>query len=210
MSLNKGKSKTRDSASAVFEILMRRFRDDPAGFRQYLPEIAQILDADMPRRLPSTPYHLTERERDRRLGGLKSALDRLEAGTLDSLGAITALEDFATLADDGNVPDALDEPLKRRLFALVAGRAPSTFNAQTELPVSHEDDGQPVHEIALLRGVRLHLTWDMRLVSLSIAPARLRERRQALAFVGSTADEASDVSRDHDRYIGEMSAHGAI
>lgn len=63
--------------------------------------------------------------------------------------------------------------------------------------------GGAVKEIAILKGVYLHLTWDDRLISVSILPGRMKERSKALKFVGISKDSASDVSQHHDAYLSE-------
>jgi hypothetical protein len=82
----------------------------------------------------------------------------------------------------------------------------SKVKKATKIPIR---EGKAIKEVAILRGVYLHLTWNDRLVAISISPAKLKERSKALKFVGIAKDTASDVAQNHDAYLAKEFANVA-
>lgn len=180
----------------IMRSLLNKYQTDPEGFRSYLPEVAQELGQLLPsHRRSSLRSALTEQERDRLLKSLSQLLDKKE---LSSEKAIKALEYCATLVQDGSLPIELNRQILLSLLHRVIGIPISKIGKATQIPVQ---EGETVKETALLRGVHLHLTWNDRLVSISISPTKLKERSKALKFVGIAKDTATDVAQCHDAYL---------
>ena len=202
------KTPPKELSASIVQLVQRKYASEPDEFRRLLPEVAQLLDAagTSPRRIRGSAFVLTERERARRLQSLQSALNSVKSKSLGRADAAGALGDYAALLDDDSLPDAMDYDARTALFKAVAGKAPGSFGANEIVPVA---DREAVRSVALMRGVRLNLTWDLQLVSLSVSPEQLRERKRLLAFVGSGRDAASDVAARHDDYLAATSPHGA-
>ncbi len=64
-------------------------------------------------------------------------------------------------------------------------------------------------QVPAIRGVYLDLDKDTRLVSISIDPRKVRERRSLMEFVGAGKDPEPDVSTRHDDYLAMEDPHGA-
>ena len=65
------------------ELLFSKYQTDPGGFRSYLPEVAELLDAlHPPRRSLKSPFGLTERERTHHQAALRRMLEKLEDGAI--------------------------------------------------------------------------------------------------------------------------------
>ena len=58
------------------------------------------------------------------------------------------------------------------------------------------------------RGVILNLDGDMRLVSATVIPHKIRERDRLMSIVGIGHDSKTDVAARHDDYLAEISPHG--
>jgi hypothetical protein len=196
--------------SSMVDALLTKYRAEPQRFRSYLPDIAQMLDALQPeRKAVTTVFALTERERARRIESLQEAMKRLDTKKLGKEEAIVALEDYAVLLEDNRVPEDLDFDKKMKFFKVLLGKGPSFYKSQIIVPVRENNEQlEVVKSTPLVRGVRLNLTWDAKLVSVSIAPERYRERKKFLAFVGLGTDSASDVAERHDYYLSEIGPHG--
>ncbi len=183
---------------SILRALLNKYQVDPERFHSYLPEVAQELEQLSPsRRRNSHRSALTELERERLHKALFQLLNKKE---LPSEEAIQALEYCVTLIQDESLPSELNRQTLLSLLHQAIGLPLSKIRKTTRIPV-HE--GEAVKEVALLRGVHLHLTWNDRLVAISISPAKLKERSKALKFVGIAKDSASDVAQCHDAYLAE-------
>lgn len=192
--MKKGSSRQQDF---VWRVLLNKYQADPEGFRSYLPEIAQELEKFSGRQKESHST-LTGWERENLC---KSLLQLLKEKELSSQKAIQALEYCATLIQDASLPSNIERRTLVRLLRKVTGFPLGRIKRKTKIPMR---DGEATKEIAILRGVHLHLTWDDRLVAISILPAGSKERSKALKFVGIAKDTASDVAQHHDAYLAEV------
>lgn len=189
------RKRQRDS---IVQNLLNKYQVDPERFRSYLPEVAQELE----HLLPSQPRKshtsvLTELERERLC---KALLQLLNGRSLSAEEAIQALEYCATLVQDESLPYKVDRKTLLGLLHQAAGISFSKVKKITRISVR---GGEGIKQVALLRGVYLHLTWNDRLVAISIFPAKVKERSRALKFIGIARDTASDVSQRHDVYLAE-------
>ncbi len=191
-------------------LLQKKYRADPQGFRRYLPEVAQALDSISPTKWPfKSPYGLTERERIARKESLEAVLKLVESGKATPQEAVRGLEHGAVLTEDDDLPEDVGHETLLRLLRLAVGKAPGSFRKKATVAMEGEGNRDAVKAVALIRGVALNLTWDMRLVSISISPHKVEERRKMLGLVGMAQDPQPDVSRRHDDYLTEVSPHGA-
>jgi len=182
----------------ILRSLLNKYQADPEGFRSYLPEVAQELEQLLPSRRRSSPRSaLTEQERERLEKALAQLLDKKR---LSSEEAIQALESYATLIQDGRLFSEVSRQTLLSLFHQATGVPLSKIKKATRIPLR---DGEAVKEIALLRGVHLNLTWNDHLVAITVSPAKLKERSEALKFVGIAKDTISDVAQRHDAYLAE-------
>lgn len=172
-----------------------------------MPEVAQALDVmyPQPHRLRS-PFGLTEHERAHRQNTLSESLIGLKKGTLTYEEAVRALEYCAALIEDDSLPETVERETLVHLLRPVIGRAVGSFKASTTVPVrdARKGDEAELRQISLIRGVVLNLTGDLRLVSVTISPAKVREWRKLQSFVGIASDAASDVAERHDDYLAEI------
>lgn len=192
------KRSTKSQQESILRSLLNKYQVDPEGFRSYLPEVAQEFEQLFPYLRRGSPCSaLTEQERERLQKALPQLLDKK---ALSSEKAIQALESCATLIQDGSLPAQVDRQTLLSLLHQVIGIPISKIGKATRIPVQ---EGEAVKEMALLRGVHLHLSWNDRLVAISISPTKLKERSKALKFVGIAKDTAFDVAQRHDAYLAQ-------
>ena len=60
----------------------------------------------------------------------------------------------------------------------------------------------------VVRGVDLHLTWEFKLVKVTMDPHQWRLRSQALGIIGIGKDTAPDVAENHDDYLVDAFQNG--
>jgi len=192
------KSRRTDRRDHILQVLANKFLADPERFRSYLPELVPEIAAQLsPAGSRGHVSKLTEIER----GRLRDLLMKIPRDKLlTEQQAIQALEYCATLIQDESLPNEIDRKTILTFLSRVIGAPLSKVKKKTEKTVGN---GNEVKRIAVLRGVCLHLTWDDRLVAVSVSPTRVRERAGALRFVAIGQDCSSNVSREHDRYLGE-------
>lgn len=190
---------------SILRVLYNRYQADPETLRHYLPEIAEELDRLSPSKAEATHRSiLTELER-RRLTDVLVQLAREKDLTPEK--AIAALEYCATLVQDESLPDEIERQTLMRFLRQAVGINLSRVSKATKSEVR---DGEVTKEIAVLRGVHLHLTWNDRLLAISILPPEMKKRSAALKFVALAKDNNPDVAAHHDTYFAEeISAHGS-
>ncbi|MFH1560349.1 MAG: hypothetical protein ABID84_02925 [Chloroflexota bacterium] len=196
----------------LIELLLHKYRADPQGFCKYLPEVAQELDAMFPHSHPSrSPFGLTEHEHAHRQQALSQVLSRLDDATLTSEEAVRGLEHCATLIEDDSLPREATHEILSRMVRAVIGKSPGSVKKSTTVPIgeSQKRKEEALKHVSLVRGVLLDLTRDMRLVSVSINPHKIRERRKVLRLVGIASDSGHDVAQRHDDYLAETGPHAA-
>ena len=185
----------------LIDLLQAKYREDPKGFRKYLPGAAELLPEPSPERgRPRSPFGLTDREIAFHRAGLAEALDKLDEGSVTVKEAARGLQHCATLIKDDNLPDEAGYDKLKRLISAGIGKSPGSYRSKTTVPLG--ESGGDVHEqVPAIRGVYLGLDRDRRLVSISIHPRKFRERRRLMQFVGASKDPEPDVSVRHDDYL---------
>jgi len=195
---------SRSQQDHVLQILINKYQADPRRFRSYFPEVAQELEQFLPSQAKkSHSSSLTGLEREHLC---KALLQLLGEKKLSPEKAIQALEYCATLIQDETLPPEVDRRVLLGLLHQATGIPLSKIKKAIKIPV-HE--GEAVKEVALLRGVHLHLTWNDCLIAISTFPTKLKERSRALKFVGIAKDTASDVAQNHDAYLAKEFANVA-
>lgn len=198
------RAKERD---ALVQMLIKEYQTRREALEGATPEIVKRLDQLLgePAALQErAALVLTERERRQRLDALSNILRRLEEGNLSSADALAGLEHAAALLEDGIEPLPRESLLKllrkgTRLTARSQGKT-ATKVLRPEL--------QAVRQVNLIRGVILHLSWDGKLVKVTVTPEQVAQRETALAFVGIARDDAADVAKDHDYYLAQETVRG--
>ena len=199
----------------LIDLLQTKYREDPKGFRRYLPGAAELLPEQPPTRSRArATFGLTERERSYHRAELSEVLRRMDDGSITAEEAVQGLEHCAALIKDDNLPYGWDESLshemgyevKKGLLRAALGKSPGSYRSKTTVPVS--GDGGPILEsMSVIMGVFLNLDRNRRLVSVSIDPGKYRARRKAMAFVGASRDNP-DVASRHDDYLAMQDPHG--
>ena len=204
---------TRPKGNPLLETLRSKYLADPDRFRSFLPDVAQMLDAmERPRRAPRSPFGLTDRERTYHQQRLITILEDLDRTQVPRQIAVKAIEHCVALIQDDSLPERAGHAELSELVRSVTGKSPGSFKSVTKVP-AHDDQEMVAEEaashVSLLRGVVLDLDANQGLVSITITPAKVRERRKLLQFVGIGQDEAVDVASRHDHYLGQRSPHAA-
>lgn len=180
----------------ILQLLIDKYRKDPQWFRSYLPEVAQKLEQVLPaEKKLDRASELTELERRRLSEALLQLLGRKKL-TVEE--ATKALEYCASLIQDKSLPLEIGRKTILDLVAQATGGPVTKVTKNTRISVR---GGEKVKEVAILMGVHLELTWDGRLVAISIFPTRFKERSKALKLVGIGKDSVADVSEHHDAYF---------
>ena len=200
----------------LIDLLRARYREDPQGFREYLPGAAELLpEPPTGRKASASPFGLTEAELSHHRGELAEALRRLDDGGLGSEDALAGLRHCAALIRDDNLPYGWDENLShemgyevlKSLVRAAIGKSPGSYRAKTTVPVG-EGGGPVVERVSVIRGVYLDFDAGRRLVSVSIHPGKYRSRRKLMAIVGIGSDPNPDVALRHDEYLAMQDPHG--
>lgn len=205
----------------IIGLLQDKRRKDPEGFREYLPDVAELLPDVPPRRSRARPtFGLTERELSYHREGLLGVLVKLDDGTITAEGAVSGLEHCAVLIKDDNLPysgelaDGYKDPLGHEmghevLLALVRaalGKSPGSYKSKTTVHVGEGDT--VLEQVSVIMGVLLGLDRNGRLVSVSIDPGQYRKRSRLMKFVGASVDPEPDVAARHDYYLAMQDPHG--
>ena len=194
----------------LLELLRSKYSGDHQGFRSYMPEVAQMLDAmDSPRRPARSPFGLTEQERDHYRRELAEILESMVEGVLTAERAITGLRHCATLIRDDSLPEETGYETLVKLLKSAIGKSPGSFKKPETIRVADRSPEDVVNSVSLVRGVSLGLDREARLVSISVSPHKVSQRRKMLAFVGIGRDTEQDVALRHDEYLAEQSPHAA-
>ena len=199
---------SRKTESAVFRHMLSRYEVDPDWVNRNLPEIGEILSqAVSPPRTTRSPFGLTERERAFHIESLPGVED-LDA--LQPEEAVKVLERVAALILDDSLPFAFNHQALVRLFKAAFDKSPGSFKSNTVIPISQKDGGDgSAHHASLVRGVVLNLDLGMNLLSVTITPRKVRERKKLMSIVGIASDSKTDVAARHDDYLAEQSPHAA-
>ena len=193
----------------LIELLQAKYREDPKGFRNYLPGAAELLPEPSPGGgRPRSPFGLTDQEIAFHRDGLSEALGKLVEGAVTAKEAARGLQHCATLIKDDNLPEEAGYDKLKRLISAGIGKSPGSYKSKTTVPLGQS--GGNIHEqVSAIRGVYLNFDKDTRLVSISIDPRKIRGlRRRLMEFVGASKDPEPDVSSRHDDYLAMEDPHG--
>ena len=183
---------------------------DPERLRQALPEVAQLLDA-LGKSHESPPpvsglIGLTSRERNFHAGEFDDLMSQYQK--LTAVQAIEGLEHGANLlAESGFTP----KPQLREDMLKLVRKATGIRPRKTGKPMEHIlGEGIASRVVPVVRGLDLHLTWEFKLIKVSMDPGHWRLRCQAVSIVGNGQDfeGATDVAENHDDYLVEAIENG--
>lgn len=193
-------------------MLISKYQADPEGFKKYLPELAPSLESmTPPLRKFRDPFGLTNHERNSREQALREILYGLRTHNLDKEKAIAGLEHFAVLVQDDSLPEEVSYDALASLLKAALGRSVSSIKSSATFSVgtaATDREDAPV-EVSIIYGVNLHLNHNMRLAAISVKPHKVRERNKRLSILGLASDVNSDVARNHDEYLVDVSPHAS-
>ena len=196
----------------LVDLLQAKRREDPEGFRKYLPGVDALLPGPPPRRRMSrSPFGLTEQERAYHKAGLLAVLSKLDDGRITPAEAAKGLQHHAHIVRD----DAFGFPAEGRyesvkaLIKAAIGKSPGSYKAKATVPLDQVSGGPVAEQVSVLMGVHLDLDRNGDLVSISINPKEVRRRREVMAIIGMGRDPQSDVAARHDDYLAMQDPHGA-
>ena len=192
----------------LIELLQAKYREDPKGFREYLPGAVDLLPEQPPdsgRR--RSLFGLTEQEIAFHRAGLAEVFDILDKGPVAAEEAVRGLQHCAALIMDDNLPEEADYEKLKRLIREGIGKSPGSYKSKATIQIG-EGSGDVHERVSAIRGVYLDLDGDRRLVSISINPRKVRERRELMRFVGASKDPDPDVSYKHDDCLASEDPHG--
>lgn len=188
-------------------MLQAKRREDPEGFRRFLPGVAELLPEPPPRRgKPRSSPGLTERERSFHKAGLVETRGKLGDGEITAEEAAKGLQHCANLIRDDVFTDEVDYETAKALVKVALGKSPGSYKSKTTVPINL-GSGDALERISVLRGVYLALDRERRLVSISIAPRKVKERKKLMAIVGIGKDSQPDVALRHDDYLAMQDPH---
>ncbi len=186
----------------IFKFFIKEYQEAPEELWSHYPLVADELDRYINPKKPSRDrerpfYHyLTEREREFRLSSLRSVVEKFrDNGQVSKEEAIKALEDAAALQQHA-------ETFKDSLLALAQQTLGLSLDAGEKKPIFLSKGKPEHHSYVLVRGVTLSLTWDRKLIKITVNPEELIQRQKALSLVGCGYDKQPDVARKHDEYLG--------
>ena len=207
---------TQEDKEALIQRVLQSYESNPERLRQALPEVAELLDdvegitPAIPRsRLQGfSPPQLTRGERDFREEALRDILRRVRFLSVEE--AVKGLEHGAVLLDDRAAGFGRGFPHREELLKLVrkaTGIQPRKTGKRVE-KVLREGEGS--RTVSVVRGLLLHLTWEFKLVKVTMDPHQWKLQCQALSVVGVGRDRdgATDVSSRHDDYFVDAILNG--
>ena len=131
----------------------------------------------------------------------------LEDGEITAEQAAKGLQRCANLIRDDAFTDEVDYETSKALVKTALGKSPGSYKSKTTVPMLIVN-GDALEQVSVLRGVYLDLDRERRLVSISINPQGVRERKKLMAIVGIGTDPEPDVAARHDDYLAMQSPHG--
>lgn len=196
----------------LVELLQLKYISNPKKFRSFMPDVAQLLDRmNPPRKFAKSSFGLTDREKDFHKGRLDAILQLVDEGTASEEQAIKGMEHCAALIHDDSLPKDVKYEKLVKLIKSAVGKSPGSFKKVTTINVAGAGVSSEIaNKVSLVRGVYLELDREMRLVSISVLPSKVRERRKLMGIVGIGQDREGkcDVSVRHDEYLAEIDPHG--
>lgn len=149
----------------------------------------------------------SERELAYHRDGLPAVLGKLDASTVTAEEATKGLQHCANLIRNDNLPEEVGYETLKCLIRAALGKSPGSYRSKITVPLG-EGSGRVMERVSAIRGVSLDLDRERRLVSISIRPGKVRERRQLMKFVGASKDPEPDVAARHDDYLAMQEPHG--
>lgn len=192
----------------LIELLQARYREDPKGFREYLPGVAELLpESSTARGETKSPFGLTKSDIAFHRAGLADVLDKMETGSATAPEAAKGLQHCAALIMDDSLPEEAGYEKMKSLVRAALGKSPGSYKSKATVKIG-EGNGYVHERVSAIRGVYLELDRRRRLVSISINPRKVRERRELMRFVGASKDPDPHVSSRHDDYLASADPHG--
>ena len=198
---------TVEEKEVLTQKVLEVYQGDPYRLRSALPEVGdllnQLMGLEVVTRWSENPFGLTERERNFH----REALDDIlrQSKSLTQAKAVEGLEHGASLLVDDFTPGYPPRQKLLRLVRKAAGIQPRKAGKLMEKVLRNEE---PSRTVPVVRGVDLHLTWEFKLVKVTMDPAQWRIRSQALSIIGIGMDAASDVAEHHDEYLVDAFRNG--
>ena len=191
---------------AVFGLLVTKYQIDPEWFNEHMPDVGEIVGRAVSPPRPAKPrLELSDEAR----AFHRESLARIRANDeLEPTDAISALEHCAVLILDDWLRNGIIHETRVSLFQSAFGKIPEAFKEDTTICMDSERDTETAHQASLVRGVALNLNSNLRLVSVTVTPHKVRERERLMSIVGIGRDSKSDVAARHDDYLAEISPHG--
>lgn len=184
------------SKDLLLNLLRVKFNEHPEIFREYLPEIVELMETSLKSREGLFANYLTERERQARLNSLIPILEQCKkGGSLAPEEAVRALEDAAALKE--HIPD------KEAIIRMVLDVFRIDKESDKKETIRIRNDLKKGQSYSLAKGIVLVLSWDGKLLAIEIDGKELARRQKTLAFVGIAKDPRSDVAEHHDTYAWE-------
>lgn len=173
------KSIPKEETDYILKMLLDKYQMDRDGFRAYLPEVARQLESHMTSEVQiGHRSAVVQSERE----NLCNSLSKLLSSKMISKDeAIEALEYCATLIQDGSLPHEIDRRTLLRLIEKAVGTPVSKLTRTTRIQFG---DGEARKEVAILRDVHFDLTWNDRLVRISVFPDKAKGRSKAMKLIG--------------------------
>ena len=205
MTLNK--KLTNEDNEALAQMLLEVHQRDPGRLRKILPQVADLLEELIThapvREGPQSPFGLTERGRNFHKEALENILSRFKS--LAQAEAVAGLEHGASLLVDDFTPGYPPRQELLRLVRKATGIQPRKTGKSAETVVR---EGESSRTVPVVRGVDLHLTWEFKLIKVTMEPNQWRLRAQALSIMGIGRDSATDVAENHDDYLMDAFQNG--
>ena len=196
---------TSKDKDVLAEMVVDVYRVDSQRLRRAIPEAAEYLNGllDQPggKGRSDGPFGLTERERNFHKDALKRLL---KSRSLTAEEALKGLEHGAVLLDDNASRFEPMDPSREEMLRLVrraTGIRPRKKGKSVEKVVG---EGDASRVVPVVRGVDLHLTWDFKLLKVTLDPKEWELLCRALSFVGAGVDSTTDVAERHDDYLADV------
>lgn len=206
----RAKKLTSQQRDSIAKAVVEQYERDPISIEKAFPNVAQMLQNTahcLIKQRDRNRSTLTELEKGRRFQSLYKILEEMKVNRdLTKEQAIQALEDAAILVEALPFePLELSDKDISKLVKIATGLSVTT-KGKPQINVLKE--GEPSREVYLLRGVKLSLSWDKKLMSVEVDPKQMAIQAKALSIIGIGSKGITDLSTRHDEYFVEaINAH---